>query len=135
MSCLTYFYLTGFLTAKSEFQTRFETRLIYSHRRVSKGLHPDLLYPNDVRILELKDHTRNKFLDRMLRKGEAGGGRHDRNGGCDGHIRVRNDDNKNVPFGETCAMPDRHPIIVAKVGGLLSCHIPTNGFMVGGSMS
>ena len=103
--------------------------------RVSKGLHPDLLYPNDVHILELKDHARNKFLDQMLRKGGAGGGQHDGNGGCDGHGRVSNDDDKNVLFGETCAMPDRHPIAVVKVGGLLSCHLPTNAFMMGGSMS
>ena len=31
VSCLTYFYLTRFPTAKSEFQTRFETRSRYSH--------------------------------------------------------------------------------------------------------
>ena len=31
MSCLTYFYLTRFPTAKSEFQTRFETRSRYYH--------------------------------------------------------------------------------------------------------
>ena len=31
VSCLTYFYLTRFPTAKSEFQNRFETRLIYSY--------------------------------------------------------------------------------------------------------
>ena len=33
VSCLTYFYLTRFPTAKSEFQTRFETRSRYSHSR------------------------------------------------------------------------------------------------------
>ena len=31
VSCLTYFYLTRFPTSKSEFQTIFETRSIYSH--------------------------------------------------------------------------------------------------------
>ena len=31
VSCLTYFYLTRFPRAKSEFQTRFETRSRYSH--------------------------------------------------------------------------------------------------------
>ena len=31
VSCLTYFYLTMFPTAKSEFQTRFETRSRYSY--------------------------------------------------------------------------------------------------------
>ena len=31
VSCLTYFYLTRFPTAKSEFQTGFETRSRYSH--------------------------------------------------------------------------------------------------------
>ena len=31
VSCLTYFYLTRILTAKSEFQNRFETRSRYSH--------------------------------------------------------------------------------------------------------
>ena len=31
VSCLTYFYLTRFPTAKSEFQTRFEARSRYSH--------------------------------------------------------------------------------------------------------
>ena len=70
--------------------------------RVSKGLHPDLHYPNDVHIFELKDHARNKFLDQMLRKGGAGGGQHDGNGGCDGHGRFSNDDDKNVPFGDLC---------------------------------
>ena len=103
--------------------------------RVSKGLHPDLLYPNDVHILELKDHARNKFLDQMLRKGGAGGGQHDGNGGCDGHGRVSNDDDKNVPSGETRAMPDGHPITVERVGGMLIWNLTTNGFMMGGSMS
>ena len=31
VSCLNYFYLTRFPTAKSEFQTIFETRSRYSH--------------------------------------------------------------------------------------------------------
>ena len=31
VSCLTYFYLTRFPTAKSKFQNRFETRSRYSH--------------------------------------------------------------------------------------------------------
>ena len=37
MSCLTYFYLTRFPTAKSEFQTRFETRSRYSHKYLIQG--------------------------------------------------------------------------------------------------
>ena len=35
VSCLTYFYLTRFPTAKSEFQNRFETRSRYSHSKWS----------------------------------------------------------------------------------------------------
>ena len=34
VSCLTYFYLTRFPTAKSEFQTRFETRLRYFYHTI-----------------------------------------------------------------------------------------------------
>ena len=46
----------------------------YVFLRGARGLHPDLLRPNDVRILEIKDQMRTKLLDQLLRKGGSGGG-------------------------------------------------------------
>ena len=58
--------------------------------------------------------------------------RHDGNGGCDGYGRVNNDEDINVPSGETHAMSDGHPITVARAEGLLSRKIAANGGRRGG---
>ena len=74
--------------------------------------------------------TRTKLLDQIPRKGGDEGG--DGNGICDGYGRVKNDDEKNIPSGETRDMLDGDPITLARSDGLISRHLMINGGSRGG---